>query len=127
MTAREGSLEAPTRHPLDWKNAEFWSEDAAFHELLASGSGNEMAVDIVRRQNRLRRLAEYVSYGRLERIQASMKEHMAIIDALLRDDRNWAAAMLRQHLSVSSTETTQNYARDLEAIRAGANRLQLTE
>lgn len=101
--------------------------DATFHELLASGSGNEMAVDIVRRQNRLRRLAEYVSYGRLERIQASMKEHMAIIDALLRDDRNWAAAMLRQHLSISSTETTQNYARDLEAIRAGANKLQLTE
>lgn len=33
MTAREGSLEAPTRHPLDWKNAEFWNEDAAFHEL----------------------------------------------------------------------------------------------
>jgi len=31
--AREGSLEAPTRHPLDWKNAEFWNEDAAFHEL----------------------------------------------------------------------------------------------
>ncbi|MFO1244959.1 MAG: heterodisulfide reductase-related iron-sulfur binding cluster [Ramlibacter sp.] len=31
--AREGSLEAPTRHPLDWKNAEFWNEDAAFHEM----------------------------------------------------------------------------------------------
>jgi glycerol-3-phosphate dehydrogenase subunit C len=30
---REGSLEAPTRHPLDWKNAAFWDEDAAFHEL----------------------------------------------------------------------------------------------
>ena len=33
IMAREGSLEAPTRHPLDWKNAEFWNEDAAFHEL----------------------------------------------------------------------------------------------
>lgn len=101
--------------------------DAAFHELLASGSGNEMVVDIVRRQNRLRRLAEYVSYGRLERIEESMREHMAIIDALLRDDRNWAAAMLRQHLSTSSAETTQNYGRDLEAVRAGANPLNLTE
>ena len=24
---REGSLEAPTRHPLDWKNPDFWDED----------------------------------------------------------------------------------------------------
>ncbi len=24
MTVREGSLEAPTRHPLDWKNPAFW-------------------------------------------------------------------------------------------------------
>ncbi len=31
--AREGSLEAPTRHPLDWKNAEFWNEEALTHEL----------------------------------------------------------------------------------------------
>ncbi|MEJ2344884.1 MAG: heterodisulfide reductase-related iron-sulfur binding cluster [Gammaproteobacteria bacterium] len=30
---REGNLEAPTRHPLDWKNAEFWDEDALNKEL----------------------------------------------------------------------------------------------
>jgi len=28
MTAREGSLEAPTRHPLDWKNPAFYDEKA---------------------------------------------------------------------------------------------------
>lgn len=33
MTAREGSLEAPERHPLDWKNAEFYNEDAVFDEM----------------------------------------------------------------------------------------------
>ncbi len=32
-TAREGSLEAPTRHPLDWKNPEFWNEAALDREL----------------------------------------------------------------------------------------------
>ena len=26
MTSREGSLEAPTRHPIDWKNPEYWEE-----------------------------------------------------------------------------------------------------
>jgi glycerol-3-phosphate dehydrogenase subunit C len=30
---REGSLEAPTRHPLDWKNAQFWEPAAAEKEL----------------------------------------------------------------------------------------------
>jgi len=32
-TQREGNLEAPTRHPLDWRNPEFYNEGAAFSEL----------------------------------------------------------------------------------------------
>ncbi|QKT04409.1 Fe-S oxidoreductase [Ectothiorhodospiraceae bacterium 2226] len=30
---REGSLEAPTRHPLDWKNPEFYNEQSLFEEM----------------------------------------------------------------------------------------------
>ncbi len=30
---REGSLEAPTRHPLDWQNPQFYNEDTLFTEL----------------------------------------------------------------------------------------------
>lgn len=30
---REGSLEAPTRHPLDWQNPEFYDEGALYQEL----------------------------------------------------------------------------------------------
>lgn len=30
---REGSLEKPTRHALDWKNPEFYNEEAVFHEM----------------------------------------------------------------------------------------------
>jgi Fe-S oxidoreductase len=33
MTQREGNLEAPTRHPLDWKNPNFWDEAALEKEL----------------------------------------------------------------------------------------------
>lgn len=33
MSTREGNLEAPTRHPLDWKNPEFYDEDKCLHEL----------------------------------------------------------------------------------------------
>ncbi|MDE2306193.1 MAG: Fe-S oxidoreductase [Gammaproteobacteria bacterium] len=31
--AREGGLEAPTRHPIDWKNPAFFDEEALFKEL----------------------------------------------------------------------------------------------
>jgi glycerol-3-phosphate dehydrogenase subunit C len=30
---REGNLEAPTRHPIDWNNSEYYNEEAAFKEL----------------------------------------------------------------------------------------------
>ena len=33
MSVREGSLEAPTRHPLDWKNPEFHDEAKLFAEM----------------------------------------------------------------------------------------------
>jgi glycerol-3-phosphate dehydrogenase subunit C len=33
MTKREGSLEAPTRHPVAWKEPEYYSEPAVFQEL----------------------------------------------------------------------------------------------
>jgi glycerol-3-phosphate dehydrogenase subunit C len=31
--SREGSLEAPTRHPIDWKSGEFYDESSLFDEL----------------------------------------------------------------------------------------------
>jgi len=30
---REGGLEAPTRHPIDWQNPDFWSEESLTKEL----------------------------------------------------------------------------------------------
>jgi Fe-S oxidoreductase len=33
MPTREGSLEAPIRHPLDWRNPEFYDETSLFQEL----------------------------------------------------------------------------------------------
>jgi len=33
MAPREGSLEAPTRHPLNWKDDSFYNEDELFQEL----------------------------------------------------------------------------------------------
>ncbi len=33
MSTREGSLEAPTRHPIDWKSEKFWDKDDLYTEL----------------------------------------------------------------------------------------------
>src|SRR5579864_5648930 len=33
MSNREGNLEAPTRHPLDWKSADFYNEESLDKEL----------------------------------------------------------------------------------------------
>jgi glycerol-3-phosphate dehydrogenase subunit C len=33
MTSREGNLQAPTRHPLDWRNPEFYDEAALHGEM----------------------------------------------------------------------------------------------
>ncbi len=33
MAHREGNLEAPTRHSLDWKNPDFYNEQSLFEEL----------------------------------------------------------------------------------------------
>jgi DNA-binding GntR family transcriptional regulator len=102
---------------------ELFELDAKFHEALARGTGNEMIVDVVRRQNRLRRLAEFVSYGRLERVRQSIQEHLAIIDALLGGDRDWAAALMRRHLAVSRRETEEHFDRDREALGTNAGGL----
>ena len=33
MATREGSLDAPTRHPLDWQAPDFWSKESLEKEL----------------------------------------------------------------------------------------------
>lgn len=100
---------------------EIFEFDATFHEVVARGSRNDLIVDIIRRQNRLRRLAEFFSYSRIERIRASMLEHVAILDALLAGDQAWASALMRQHLMVSRAETEEHFTRDLEAVRSAAS------
>lgn len=102
-----------------------WNElfelDAAFHETLARGSHNDLIVDIIRRQNHLRRLAEFFGYSRLERVRASMNEHNAIIGALFSNDVVLASGLLRQHLTISRMATEENFSKDLEAVRSASN------
>lgn len=75
--------------------------NAAFHETLAAFSNNSFILEAVRRHGRLRRLNEQLAHDQ-ERANARIQEHVAIIDALLNDQREWAASLLRHHLDVAS-------------------------
>lgn len=99
--------------------------DARFHETLAEGSGNDFVVEIIKKQNRIRRLCEYLGYERLDRIGASLREHLAILESLLDGDREWAAAQLRRHLQKSLKQSRHHFAQDIENLRAGARQFHL--
>ena len=76
--------------------------DAELHETIAAFSQNPFFVDAVRHHNRLRRVVEYESFDADERIEESCAEHIQILDALLADDREWAATLLTRHLTLAS-------------------------
>ncbi|MCG8505555.1 MAG: GntR family transcriptional regulator [Sphingomonadales bacterium] len=76
--------------------------DAELHETIAGFSQNPFFVDAVRHHNRLRRVVEYESFEANERMEDSCAEHIQILDALLADDREWAATLLTRHLILAS-------------------------
>ena len=73
------------------------SIDAAFHRLLGISSRNRFFLAVIERQNSLRRVMEYASQGR-EHLLESCVQHMDILSALERDDREEAAELMRHHL-----------------------------
>ena len=73
------------------------SIDAAFHRLLGISSRNRFFLAVIERQNSLRRVMEYASQGR-EHLLESCVQHMDILSALERDDREEAAELMRNHL-----------------------------
>ena len=102
---------------------DLFSLDARFHETLAAGSGNELIVETIQKQNRIRRLNEFLGYERLDRVRGSIREHLGILDSLMRDDREWAAAQLRQHLKRSLDQSVHHYEQDIEDFRSGRRRI----
>ena len=84
---------------------EWFALDAELHEMLVGFSGNEFFLRAIRGQNQLRRIVEIESFYADERVKASFDEHVAILEALLRDDRQWAATLLTRHLQLASDST----------------------
>lgn len=103
-----------------------WNElfelDARFHETLAAGSGNELYVEIIQKQNRIRRLNEILGYERVDRVRQSLNEHRAIIDSLLHGDYESAGLQMRRHLRRSLDQSLSHCEQDIDDFRAGRRR-----
>ncbi|HEM7852750.1 TPA: GntR family transcriptional regulator [Burkholderia multivorans] len=83
--------------------AEFYALNSSFHEMLARFSGNRFVVQAAQQQNLLRRLDEHAAFQGLgPHAILSCQEHLAIIEALEQGDREWAASILRRHLTRAS-------------------------
>jgi DNA-binding GntR family transcriptional regulator len=80
-------------------NQELFDLNSRAHEAIVECSHNGFFIDGLKRIDRVRRLIEY--RRALDRPSALRRcaEHVAILDALLNDDRARAAEMLRAHLA----------------------------
>lgn len=80
---------------------EFYEMNADFHEQLARCSGNRYLLDAVQRQNQVRSFLNYNwAYG-VNRVRASVEEHLSILDALEAGENTRAAELMRGHLDSS--------------------------
>lgn len=86
---------------VDASSVAFFEMNAAFHEGIAKASGNRFALEAMRRQNKLRRLANYNWQHGFDFVTANYREHMAILDYLLRNDFEMAALLMRRHLETA--------------------------
>ena len=86
----------------------FFAINAGFHAMLAACSGNRFLLQAMEAQNALRRLTEYADYAELDAdaLLKSCREHLAILDALEQGDINWAAILMRQHLTQPAREAS---------------------
>lgn len=91
--------------------------DARFHQALAEFTRNRFFIETIRTQTNIRRLSEYLGRRRLQNVRISMIDHVDIITALLGDEREWASALMRRHLSQSTGRVARYYQGDIDDIR----------
>ncbi|MCY4471039.1 MAG: GntR family transcriptional regulator [Thiotrichales bacterium] len=79
--------------------------DATFHRLIGVSSRNRFVQSAIERQNSLRRALEYATWNKA-RMFDSCLEHMGILDALERGERENAADLMFNHLAAAHDLTT---------------------
>ncbi len=85
---------------------ELFESNATFHEKIAEWSGNRFILQSLQRVNQLRRLVEYRQADERTFRRTMSDDHLAILDAIERQDLLGAATLLREHLD--SARKTKN-------------------
>jgi DNA-binding GntR family transcriptional regulator len=121
---REWAQACRARHMVfrrkQWRSTlavEFYEMNAEFHAQLARCSGNRYLFDCIQRQNQVRTFLNYEwPYG-VDRVRASVEEHLAILDSLEAGENQHAAALMRSHLDNSkATQDRETQGRARPAV-----------
>ncbi|MGE0004127.1 MAG: GntR family transcriptional regulator [Parvibaculaceae bacterium] len=83
--------------------ADMADADLEFHHLIAVSGNNEFFAQAIERQNVLRRLTEILTTPDSNRLHVSCQEHLRILEALESGRQDVAAALMREHLTISRT------------------------
>lgn len=99
----KGRHEAALRQPRgSTSSVAFFEMNAAFHAGLAAASGNRYLHSAVERQNRLRRLSNYLWARGFEQAETNCREHLEILARLRAGEVEVAAVLMRRHLEHAS-------------------------
>jgi DNA-binding GntR family transcriptional regulator len=80
----------------------FVDVDIEFHDMIGVAGGNQFIAQAIQRQNAMRRLTEHQSNLGSGRLHDSCREHLGILDALELGENARAAALMGDHLTISS-------------------------
>ncbi|MDM0084974.1 GntR family transcriptional regulator [Variovorax sp. J31P179] len=78
---------------------ELFEANSHFHETIAEWGHNRFVLQSIRRINQLRRLVEYRQASKRTPRHTQASEHLAILDAIERQDFMQAANLMRAHLN----------------------------
>lgn len=79
--------------------------NAEFHLGVSAGAGNRYIEEAMNRQNQLRRLSNYNWQHGADRVTATCREHLEILDRLEHGENEIAAALMRKHLAGARAAT----------------------
>jgi DNA-binding GntR family transcriptional regulator len=112
---REWARACRARHMVfkrkPWRSTlavEFYEMNADFHEQIARCSGNRYLLDAMQRQNQIRSFLNYAWTHGVERVRASIEEHLGILDAVEAGLNQKAAELMRAHLNNSKSATVED-------------------
>lgn len=78
--------------------AELYRAGVHLHETVVAGAKNRFLLDSLRTLNQMRRVVEYGTRLDRSRLHQQCREHLQLIDLLVKGERMEAAHFLRQHL-----------------------------